>query len=497
VAILAVGSELAGYRIDQLIGRGGMGVVYRGTDLRLGRPVAIKLITADRAEEPTVRQRFEREARLMAAIDHPHVLPVYAAGEENGSLYLVMRYVGGTDLAALLREEGRLVPSHAVGITEQVAQALDAAHRAGLVHRDIKPANVLLAGDHTYLSDFGIGRVVEAATRLTDTNDWLGTVDFCSPEQLRGEHTDARSDVYSLGCLLHTALTGAPPHHRDTTPATMFAHLNEQPAPASRTSGVPAGFDAVLARALAKRPANRYASAGELALDARAALDARKGVGGAPGTDRPLASRRTRRVPRRPRPAEATRRRGETVPSPTRRLHRLARTKVDLRPDRGARADTPPERRRLNPRMLVAGILAAVLAAAALLAASLSSSGSPPGPLRQVEISGVLGSFASAYGHRDARAVASLLAPDVTRVSSGTVEHGRPAVVARYRAEFADGSIIAYHLRELQVESGWVGRAAGRYAVIRAGQANLSGGVTFGIERVDGRPRIALIAIAP
>jgi serine/threonine protein kinase len=493
VAILAVGTELAGYRIDELIGRGGMGVVYRGTDLRLGRPVAIKLIAAERATEPAIRLRFEREARLMAAIDHPNVLPVYAAGEEDGSLYMVMRYVAGTDLAALLRQEGRLAPGRAVRVTEQVAAALDAAHGAGLVHRDIKPANVLLSGEHTYLSDFGIGRAVEAMSRLTDTNDWLGTVDFCSPEQLRGEHTGPSSDVYSLGCLLQTLLTGVPPHHRETTPATMFAHLNERPAPASRTEGVTVGFDSVLARALAKRPSDRYQSAGELSRAARAVTDV--DAGRAPGRD-PSRSRLVR-APRRPGLAEATRPRDETRASRTRSLPRQRRTKLDLRPPR---RHPPPQPAPPSVRALAAAAVAAagLLIAGAVAAIALTSgTTSVPGPVTRSELTGVVRSFAAAYGRRDAGALASVLAPNVTRVSPGAAERGRAAVLAEYRAELADGSIIGYQVSGLGEQPGWLARAAGQYTVVRSGRADLTGSVTFGVERLNGRARIILIATEP
>jgi len=509
VATLAAGSELAGYRIDEVLGRGGMGVVYRGTDVRLGRTVAIKLIAAERASEPTIRRRFEREARLMAAIDHPHVLPVYAAGEEHGCLYLVMRYVAGTDLAALLKEQGWLAPARAVHITDQLADALDAAHRAGLVHRDIKPANVLIAGDrdHVYLSDFGIGRAVEAATRLTDTHDWLGTVDFCSPEQLRGEPTDTRSDVYSLGCVLYTLLTGTPPHHRETTHATMFAHLNEPSPPPSRIGGVPVSFDAVLARALAKRPARRYAAAGELAAAARAALPG--GDHGDPAVSGGARQRRPPLRPRRPRRADLTRRHGQTAPSATRRLRGATRTWLDLRPrpedqderaagTHAAAAARGPARAWLAA-LLLAGLVATIAAAGWVLASSSSSGkASPPaGPLTQGEIAGVVQRFAAAYGHRDPRALTALLAPTVTRVTGSSVEHGRPAVVAQYDAQLADRSVVGYRLTRLQFEPGWIGRAAGSYEILRTGEANLVGGVTFAVERIGGRAEIALIATHP
>ncbi|MDX6643960.1 MAG: hypothetical protein QOD76_1922, partial [Solirubrobacteraceae bacterium] len=272
---LAPGREIAGCRVEGVAGRGGMGVVYRGTDLRLDRPVAIKLIAPDRATDQAFRERFEREARQTAAIDHPNVIPVYAAGEEDGHLYLVMRYVGDTDLRRLLRDKRHLPPARAAAVIAQVASALDAAHAAGLVHRDVKPANVLLtADDHVYLSDFGITRSIDAETRVTDSGEWVGTVDFMAPESLSGAPADARSDVYALGCVLFMALTGSPPFRRDTVAQTITAHLHEPPPRASTTPGVSVTFDGVLARALAKRPQDRYPSAGDLG---RAALAAARG----------------------------------------------------------------------------------------------------------------------------------------------------------------------------------------------------------------------------
>ncbi len=270
---LLPGEQFAGCRIDAVAGRGGMGVVYRATQLNLGRPVALKLITPDRALDSDFRERFQRESRLAASIDHPNVVPVYEAGEADGHLYLVMRWVRGTDLHALLKREKRLAPEVAATIVAQVAAGLDAAHAAGLVHRDVKPANVLLSGEHAYLSDFGLSRLEASESQLTDSGQWIGSVDYCSPEQLRGLRTDARADVYALGCVLHAALTGRPPYPRGTVTATLLAHLND-PIPRASAAGSPQGFDRVLARALAKDPADRYPSAGDLG---RAALGAARG----------------------------------------------------------------------------------------------------------------------------------------------------------------------------------------------------------------------------
>src|SRR3954470_3679068 len=243
------GAHIAGCRIETVAGRGGMGIVYRATQLSLARPVAVKLIAPEHAADAGFRERFERESRMAAAIEHPNVIPVYAAGEEDGRLYLVMRWVAGTDLHRLLRDRGPMDPLHAAEIVEQVSGALHAAHAAGLVHRDVKPANVLLSGDHAYLADFGLTRLAGADPRLTTTGQFLGTVDYMAPEQFERETVDARADVYALGCVLYAALTGRPPFPRETVPATMLAHMHDPAAPPS-AAGVPRDFDRVLARAL-------------------------------------------------------------------------------------------------------------------------------------------------------------------------------------------------------------------------------------------------------
>jgi DNA-binding NarL/FixJ family response regulator len=273
-----VGSTFAGHRIEGVAGRGAMGVVLRATDLTLDRLVALKLIAPALAGDSVFRARFERECRVAAALDHPNVVEIFRAGEEDGRLYVTMRYVDGTDLKSLIARERWLDPPRAVGIVDQVAGALDEAHRHGLVHRDVKPANILIAaragGERAFLTDFGISKHRSTTdTALTGTGMAMGSVDYMAPEQAKVRELDSRTDVYGLGCVLFHALTGSVPFIRGNDLERMWAHANEPPpAPSSIEPRLPAGLDAVLARALAKDPDERHQSAGELAREALAAL---------------------------------------------------------------------------------------------------------------------------------------------------------------------------------------------------------------------------------
>jgi ABC-type branched-subunit amino acid transport system substrate-binding protein/DNA-binding beta-propeller fold protein YncE len=261
------GSTFGNYRVESLVGRGGMGVVYRATDLSLDRPVALKLIVPELAEDERFRGRFLKEARMAAALGHPHVVPIYEAGESDGQLFLAMRYIEGSDLRTVLKGQGKLAPDRALTVLAQIADALDAAHRRGLVHRDVKPANVLLDDDgHAYLTDFGITKQVGSAS--TDTGRMAGTLDYLAPEQIRGDEVDGRSDSYALACVLYECLTGAPPFHRETEAETLWAHMHD-PSPA--LPGQPA-LDAVLAKALAKDKEERHASCGDFIAAASSAL---------------------------------------------------------------------------------------------------------------------------------------------------------------------------------------------------------------------------------
>jgi DNA-binding beta-propeller fold protein YncE len=270
---LASDTMFAGYRIEAVAGRGGMGVVYRATQLGLDRPVALKVIAAGLLGDERVRERFLRESRATAAIEHPNVIPIHASGEHRGRPYIAMRFVDGDDLRERVAAGGPLDPEHAAAIVAQVAAALDAAHEAALVHRDVKPANILLdTHDHVYLTDFGLARHTVSDPGLTAPGAWVGTLDFVAPEQIRGDRIDGRADIYALGCVLHFALTGQAPYPRETDEARLWAHLHAAPPEPSRlVDGVPASLDDVVRRALAKRPEERQPSAGELGAAAVAA----------------------------------------------------------------------------------------------------------------------------------------------------------------------------------------------------------------------------------
>jgi serine/threonine protein kinase len=351
---LTMDTVLAGYRILEPIGRGGMGVVYRAEDVALERLVALKVLAPGLAGQEEFRRRFLREMRIAASIEHPNILPIYRAGEDRDLLYLAMRYVDAQDLRAVLRH-GPLEPRRAVEIVDQIAQALDAAHARGLVHRDVKPANVLLTApgtggrEHAYLVDFGVARPTAVDGSITSGDMIVGTLAYAAPEQLTGGVVDARSDVYALGCVLHECLAGRPPFTAETNQALIFAHL-QAPPPSVRSArpGLPPAIDAVLARALAKDPAARFPSCGELAAAARQAIE--RGIPPAPA--------------RAARPAAA----GPLPPAPP------------LPPNRFQPLLPAADRARKLLWLTVAVALAGVVANLNDTAAFRSLSGEPPGP---------------------------------------------------------------------------------------------------------------------
>jgi hypothetical protein len=281
-----IGTEFAGYRVEALLGRGGMSVVYRAENARLGNKVALKLIAEELAHDESFRERFVRESRTAAALNHPNVVPIYDAGDEDGVLFIAMRYVE-SDLKQLLAREGPLSVVKTLSVIGQIGSALDAAHARGLLHRDVKPANILLDAasepggvPHAYLADFGLTKHLESRSGITASGQFVGTIDYMSPEQIEGREVDGRTDIYSLGCVLYECLAGATPFRRETEVAVLWAHMREKPSPVTELRPeLPGAVDLVLARAVAKDPANRYPNARELVDDLRRALD---GVADAP-----------------------------------------------------------------------------------------------------------------------------------------------------------------------------------------------------------------------
>jgi serine/threonine-protein kinase len=332
-----IGTVVAGHRIEAVIGRGAMGVVYRVTHVQLKLTRALKLLPAHLADESALRDRFEREWRAAAMIEHPSIVEVLDAGEEHGRLYIVMRFVEGTDLGVILRS-GPLEPHRALRILEPIASALDAAHARGLIHRDVKPSNILVGpDDRSYLSDFGIAKS-GTSHGLTKPGAFLGTIDYAAPEQFQGGGLDARTDVYSLGGVLFSCLTGVPPFERETDGQVMHAHLVEPPPRVSESRPLlPPGVDQVIATAMDKRKEARYASAGALVAAFRAELRSAQTVGGAPHAAETAISPPSAPPPIPPRTDE------QSPPAPP-----------EPAPERGRRT----------------GVIAAAIAALALLAAA-------------------------------------------------------------------------------------------------------------------------------
>src|SRR6202167_3151875 len=272
------GSRIAGYRLGEQIGRGGMAVVFRAQDERLERQVALKILSPALAADETFRHRFILESRSAAAVDDPYIIPVFEAGEADGVLFIAMRYVPGGDVDALLKQMGPLPAERVAAIISGVASALDTAHAAGLVHRDVKPTNMLLdtrvgRPDHVYLSDFGLSKGALSSADLTGVDRFMGTLHYCAPEQIQGRRVDARTDEYALACTAFELLSGRPPFSQDEASAVLYAQLKEPPPRlAPRRGDLPAAVDDVLLRALAKAPEERYASCGEFADALRMAL---------------------------------------------------------------------------------------------------------------------------------------------------------------------------------------------------------------------------------
>ncbi len=431
------GDVFVNHRIVGLAGRGGMGVVYRAIDLDLDRVVALKVIAPALADDPDFRARFVAESKSAASIEHPHVIPLYYAGEREGVLFIVMRYVDGPDLRALVRAEGLLEPERAASIVAQIGGALDAAHAHGLVHRDVKPANVLLGeNEHAYLTDFGLTKREASTGGVSRSGGWVGTLGFVAPEQIRGERVDARTDVYALGCVLVHALTGGAPYLRDSDEATLWAHLNAPP-PVDR---VPSEFAAIVERALSKDPEDRFPSAGDLG---RAALAA-AGRSGSIGPERNVA-------------------RGAAAPDGTPQTAPTAR--VAAAPHEGETHVSPPDRdetaatARAGGRGSSLARRPVVLACAALIAA---------GAIAAIVLGGGGGE-----GSRTVATVTSTPAkPTATRVSAAVTGVARPNSITVSKGRVwalsnRDGKVLVLDsrtgetLRQVSIGDGGTGVAAG------------------------------------
>jgi serine/threonine-protein kinase len=305
---LAPGETFAGYEIVRLIGRGGMGELYEARHPKLGNRVAIKLIVSHYASDPGFRARFEREARAIAAIDHPNVLRINDFGEAgDGRLYAISPFITGGDLHACIAASGRLEPGQTIAVMSQVAAGLDAVHAAGIVHRDVKPANILLTGSeapHAYLTDFGVAKPLTTDTRLTATGVPVGTYAYMAPEQIEGREVDGRTDVYAFGCVLYECLTGVVPYPYRNAAKLQRAHLREPvPRPTRRVPGLPAVFDEIVADAMEKLPERRAASASALMRRAEEALAAPAASTSTVAATAPRAARASTARPRRSRHA--------------------------------------------------------------------------------------------------------------------------------------------------------------------------------------------------
>jgi serine/threonine protein kinase/DNA-binding beta-propeller fold protein YncE len=399
------GRRLAGYRIQELIGRGGMGVVYRAEHLHLRRTVALKLLAPELAENEGFRERFARESRIAASIPHPNIVPVYDAGEADELLYIAMRYIEGSDLATLLSERRLLDPSQALWILRQAGSALDAAHQQGLVHRDVKPGNVLLDSNGAYLSDFGLTKPTTARTPYTVPGQLVGTINYVAPEQIRGDDLGRQTDVYALACVLYECLAGEVPYPRESEIAALYAHLQDPPPALSARRPDLAPLDEPLARALAKDPGDRYSTCGELVSAAHEAL----GEMALTASEAPTLPGSP--LPQRPRP---------------RRSLTSAITRLPAAPGWPARAPT-------RAALVAAGVVAAA-AVAAVLVVALAGSGhkgsraepAPPRPKPTPSVPPEVVVTSVATGPRPAAVAVGLGGVWVADSASGRLTHLDP-----------------------------------------------------------------------
>jgi serine/threonine protein kinase len=424
------GSKLAGYRLETQVGQGGMAVVFRARDERLGRLVALKILSPALAEDPAFRQRFIAESVAAAAVDDPNIIPIYEANEADGVLYIAMRYVQGGDLRQMLQRQGVLSPGQAAGFISPVASALDAAHGAGLVHRDIKPGNILVdtrpgRPDHVYLSDFGVSKRARGAN-LTGTGQFLGTPDYSAPEQIGGEKVDGRADQYALTCLTYELLAGTPPYQRDTIMAVLMAHMRS-PAPslAAVRPDLPPEVDQVIAKGMAKAPADRYATCGDFADALRDSLGLLPFLPVTPPSALPVIRPGTEPVT--PPPGAATPSRAVTPPPPGASTPPGTATPGPVTPPRTAAADLPAAG---SPEAATAG------------GQAVSGPRAPGGPGRtEVASAGIAARTAApeAERHREVTEAAAFAAPAAPAASAAGLPVVAPAPSAPEAGTSAPG----------------------------------------------------------
>ena len=379
------GAVIGGYRIDEPISRGGMGMVYRATNLSLNRVYALKVLAPELSSDEVFRERFRREIRTAASLHHAHVVGIHYAGEQDGTLFLVMDYVVGTDLRELLRKHGALEPDRAVELLCQLGSALDAAHARGLVHRDVKPANVLITVrdglEHAYLTDFGLAKRADTIGGLTQQGAVVGTVDYMAPEQVTGRETDARTDIYALACSFFHMLTGNVPYQRDNSVATLFAHVYDPPPELKGPlADLYPTFGAVIEKGMAKQIEDRHGSAGDFARDASAALRGTRYT----GTRVVATGDASLTPPAESEPAQPTARAAE--PEPTVRAAEPAPAGATSDPGTPARPPSGPTAAGPGPSprqpwmryrwLALIGLI--VIAAGAAAAIALSGGSSPP-----------------------------------------------------------------------------------------------------------------------
>jgi Protein kinase domain len=293
-----IGTAFAGYRIEGLLGRGGMGVVYRAEHPRLGATIALKVMEPELATNEVFRERFVREARAAARLRHPNIIPIYDAGEWHGDLYIAMRYIEGDDLRSVLRKDGSLPTQQTYVIALQIASALDAAHRSGLMHRDVKPGNILVepgpdpdSAPIAYLADLGLTKHVDSHTGVTGSGELLGTIDYIAPEQISGSRVDGRADLYSFACVLFECLTGTVPYVRENQAAVLWAHLHDEvPRATTVNPSLAREVDAALARGMAKSPDDRFSTGRELVTALLEPLEATTAIGRNGAETRPIPS---------------------------------------------------------------------------------------------------------------------------------------------------------------------------------------------------------------